>query len=470
VREIAGHEKFVTTCIAYARPAVDDPSVTAALDITAGNPYYAMQDGLALPTLDGEGMGWASWGAWSVFHSADRMYSSRQERFLVTETNASSIGGPAMNFPGYDGQWRQVAWAMIARGARMIEYWHWHTTHFGAETYWGGVLPHDQRPGRVYEQIARLGRELESSQWLLDGLEPNAHVGFLWSNASVWGLAGQPSLAKDGVEDPASYSVIVNAFYRGAFAAGLPVRFIHDTQILSDRERLMDPAALVAKLPVLVVPALYVASDTLLEWVLDYAKAGGHVVLGPRTAYADPQGRARREVKPALLAPHAGVGYQEFSNLTHAVPVASYDEAFPLTAGGYATKWIDGLVVDGADVVLGYDHPHHGRFAAVATAVVGNGRITTVGTVPDDALGRAVFRWIAESIDDPWLPLNTGSVTVTTASAAGGSRVRIVHNWSWEPVTIVPPVAVEDALAAEAGESTLPVCLGPWDVKVFVEA
>ena len=49
---------------------------------------------------------------------------------------------------------------MVSRGARLIEYWHWHTTHFGTETHWVGVLPHDQLPGRVYRNIAELGEEI----------------------------------------------------------------------------------------------------------------------------------------------------------------------------------------------------------------------------------------------------------------------------------------------------------------------
>ena len=53
-------------------------------------------------------------------------------------------------------EWRQAAWALISRGASMIEYWHWHTLHFGAETYWGGILPHNGRPGRVYRELATL--------------------------------------------------------------------------------------------------------------------------------------------------------------------------------------------------------------------------------------------------------------------------------------------------------------------------
>ncbi len=75
------------------------------------------------------------------------MFSSRGEPFLVTETDAQSIGGPSTNYPAYPGQWRQAAWALVARGARMVEYWHWHTLHYGTETYWGGVLPHSGLPG-----------------------------------------------------------------------------------------------------------------------------------------------------------------------------------------------------------------------------------------------------------------------------------------------------------------------------------
>ena len=65
----------------------------------------------------------------------------------------------------------------------------------------------------------------------------------------------------------------------------------------------------------LIVPGLLVADDALLDWLRAYAAAGGHLVIGPRTAYGDEEGRARTEVKPARLADAAGVRYQEFSNL-----------------------------------------------------------------------------------------------------------------------------------------------------------
>ncbi len=165
VREYARDDQFVTTCIAYDRPTVDDANLTRALDVTAGNPYYAMQDALAVPSTGLVGQGWTTSGAWSLFLSADRMFASKQAPFLITETNAGAIGGSASNFPAFDGQWRQAAWAFVARGAEMIEYWHWHTNHFGAETYWIGILPHDQQPGRVYAELSRLGADFRESRF-----------------------------------------------------------------------------------------------------------------------------------------------------------------------------------------------------------------------------------------------------------------------------------------------------------------
>ena len=415
------------------------------------------------------------------------MYSSKQAPFLVTETNAGAIGGPAANFPAYDGQWRQVAWAMVARGAQMIEYWHWHTLHYGTETYWIGILPHDQQPGRVYEQLAALGSELREAGEVVAGLTPDAQVGLLWSNASKWGLTFQPSLSEGSEPDARSYEHVVEAFYRGAFDAGVGVRILHDVQLTPGAEGAtgdggrglhtdqgvptgLDPADVARELPVLLAPALYVATDALLDWLGAYVAAGGHLVLGPRTAYADHEARARLEPKPARLAEVAGVGYQEFTNLGEPVPVQVVSGAgLDLPAGTTATGWADCLVPQGAEVVASYDHPHLGRWPAVTTTANGAGRVTTVGTVPDDGFARALLTWLVPPGEDGWRALAVQPVTVLSATSGAGARLRFVHNWSWTPTTVAAPVAVTDAISGTALAAGDDIELGAWDVRVLVE-
>src|SRR4029079_970107 len=141
---------------------------------------------------------WATTGTWALYFSADRMYSSRQEGFLVTETNAMYIGPPWDNRPAFDGQWRQVAWALVARGARMVEYWHWHTLHFGTETSWGGILPHAGQPGRTFNELRQVGDEFRRAGRLVAGCRPDGEVAFLYSLPNRWLLPKYPPFAAAG--------------------------------------------------------------------------------------------------------------------------------------------------------------------------------------------------------------------------------------------------------------------------------
>jgi beta-galactosidase len=59
------------------------------------------------------------------------------------------------------------------------------------------------------------------------------------------------------------------------------------------------------------------------------------------------------------------------------------------------------------------------------------------------------------------------SVTASSATARDGRRVRFLHNWSWEEVSVPVPTALRDALSGTVHADAVP--LGPWDVKVLRE-
>lgn len=464
VRGYARADQFVTTCIAYDRPTADEVALAAPFDITAGNAYYRMQDHLALPSSDAE-QSWMTAGLWSVYQTADRMYGTKQGSFLVTETNAWNIGYPWMHEPAYDGQWRQVAWALISRGAQMIEYWHWHTLPYGTETYWGGVLPHSLEPGRVYREIAALGGEIAAAGERVVGLVPDAQVGIVFSNPSKWAAAEFPALG--GASGPArrSFQEIVDAFYRGAFEAGLAARVLHLSQLLP-----RDPAEVVAELPTLVAAGLAILDDDELGWLRRYAEAGGHLIVGIRTGYEDHEARARLDRKPAVLGEIAGVWYEEFSTLRAPLPVQG-SGTMPVPAAAAGTSWVDGLQVDGAEVLVSYEHPHFGRWPAVTTRAVHGGRVTYVGTVPNPALAEAIMAWVGEQhgADAVWAA-QSASQTVRGATNAAGERLRFIHSWGWEPTSYLTPVPAVDVLTGEALAAGTTLELGPWDVRVLLES
>ena len=455
VRELARDDQWLTTCIAYDRVVADDLRIAAELDIASGNAYYRMQDGLAHPAPT-RPQAWMTDGTWSVFLQADRMFGSRRAPFLVTETNAGAISFSNVTEPGWDGQWRQAAWAQISRGARLIEYWHWHTLHYGTETHWVGVLPHDQLPGRVYRNIAELGREIGRLGDRVAATTPDADLAFVFSTPSKYALAFEPVFPDEGAAPHSrGYQRIFEAFYKGAFDAGLQAHVLHDRALPSG-------AALAQRYPVVVVPGLYIAPDGVLATLREYVAAGGHLVVGPRTGYADEWAVSRREQQPADLADLAGVSYQEFTTLREPVALSGPDGA----AIGAAHGWAELLEPAGAstEVVARYEHPELAAFAAATTASDGPGRVTTVGFVPDDRAAVELLTRVAER--SGLRAFRCAAASVTHSSATGTSeRVHLYFNWSGEPVTIPWPEGQQDPAGARESELEL----AGWDVRLLWE-
>lgn len=471
VRELAGPEQFVTTCIALGRPAMEATGLARELDVTATNLYYPMQDAFAMPGAGAAeaavGQHWLpTGGTWRLYQLADVSRGVRQESFLVTETNARAVGEAHLNRPAYPGQWRQAAWTLVARGARAIEYWHWHTLHFGHETFWGGVLGHSLEPGRCYDELALIGKELKKASSKLSDFEPDEDVLLLSSPASKWAMEFQPPLAIEGtlLPDPRSYERTFDAFYQAFFEVGIQVSICTPEQLPSV------PREAVVRWPVLVVPGLYVASDELLAYLKEYAEAGGHLVVGFKCGYADENARPRPTVMPGVLGPAVGASYDEFMNIPAPVGVVA-EAGFECCGGSMATAWADGLSPEDATVLARYDHPFYGRWAAITTNQAGEGRATYIGTLPNPGLGASLARWIRETSLPPDLwSGRPPSVSVTSGRVSDGSHLWFVSNWAWEPVSVRPPFAGSDVLSGAEFVAGSELQLGAWDVRVIEAA
>jgi len=463
VREYAAPGQFVTTCLAYSRPTLDDVRLVRELDVNAANLYYGMQDHLDLRKELPRIAPWTSTGVWGLLQAADRAYGTAQQRFLVTETNAQAIGASEMNYPPYPGQLRQSALALVARGASMVEYWHWNTIPYGTETFWGGVLPHSGEPGRVHAEVTRIGDDLRRIGPVLAGYRPDHDVTFLFSNASRWAFDFFPPIPNaPSKEHGGAYGVIFSAFYRGALGARRQASILNDSQAAE-----LSVEELVREHPVLVVPALYVADDRLLEHLRAYARAGGHLVVGMRTGYADEEARSRTTTQPGVLSADTGTWYEEYANLVEPLALRAA-EGFPLPDEARATLWADGLIPTDAEVLLEYDHPSLGRFAALTTRTVGAGRITHIGTVPDAALSAALVRWLVADRDGTDWGIGDRPLTAHSGRGADGRRVWFLHNWSAEPAALSAPVGMADVVSGEPVPAGAAVELAPWDCRVLL--
>ena len=103
----------------------------------------------------------------------------------------------------------------------------------------------------------------------------------------------------------------------------------------------------------------------------------------------------------------------------------------------------------------------------MVTTEHGNGRITTVGTLPNPALAADLVRWLAPEAASDWAE-RPPSVTVRSATNRRGERIHVLHNWSWQPASVPLPRPMRDVLDAQA-TPVQELHLGAWDVQIFAE-
>ncbi|MCH6472105.1 beta-galactosidase [Sinomonas terrae] len=477
LREYISPDQFVIHDLigGHSAPSTDIQGISEIMDQTAVNIYVPMQKALELPEPELEGLyellPGLDAGTWSALWRSDMAYSLRGphgSRFLVTEAQASSLGGPAANIPPFPGQLRMMAHLVASRGADMLAYWHWHSLHYGGETYWGGVLGHDLEPNRIYDEVADLGAELKLLTPELKDAVPDADIAILYSRDSLKALDAMPALAQPGTPEPdhSSYHRIFTRFYQGAVDEGLQVRIVHPDSDWSHHR-------------VLIVPALYIADDALLERIKEHARAGGHVVLTFRSGYADEWARVRWERQPALLRTEVGASYQEFTNLPTPVALRALAvDGVPdlvLPAGALAEGWADGMKAENAAVLSEYADPYLGAFAAATTNAVGSGRMTWIGTLPDRASAAAILQWAVRErgispVADEWT-VRPDSVRITSAVRPDGRRLWFAANHSHTPVRLPVPQTLSGLVDLGKPERAVgpDVELGAWDSRVLIQ-
>ncbi len=341
VRKSRRPDQFVTQDYgAMMKMDVNELEVAKSLDVVANNPYHGTQDHLD--------------GAWQALQG-DFSRSLKRKNFLVTETNAQTLGwDSAGQFPPYDGQLRLDVYTDLSSGANMVEYWHWHSIHAGQETYWKGVLSHDLEPNRAYAEVTRIAHELKKVGPEIVNLQIKNQVAILYSVDSSNALNFMPFERQDGMgwipgKASGSYNGILSQLHRSLYDANVGTDFVFpETDDFSQYK-------------LLIVPALYVADDALLKKISDYVHGGGHVLMTFKSGFANENSAVRWERAPGPLHEATGFTYQEFSNLEH--PLALKSD--PMHVGAEENKvntWAEFLQLTTAKPLATYDHPFFGRW------------------------------------------------------------------------------------------------------------
>ncbi len=449
VRECAGLSQFITTDYGgMMKSDVNEEAVAGGLDIVADNIYHmSPQD-----QYDGAGQ--------SI--QGDFSRSLKHSNFLVTETNAQTTDwSSAFQYPPYDGQLREDVYTHLSNGANMVEYWHWASIAANQETYWKGILSHDLEPNRVYAEVSRTAHELQKIGPHLVGLQIHNQVAILWSRDSLNAIGFMPFTTSGGQwgfgGQTAGYGSLVQQLHRSLYDLNIGSDFVFPaTQDFSQYK-------------LLIVPALYIADDALLQRIADYVKNGGHVVMTFKSGFANENSAVRWVRAPGPLRDAAGFSYQEFSSLEH--PLALKNDPFHLGADNKVSYWAEFLMPEHAKPIAFYDHPFFGKWPAITANEFGSGTLLYEGTWLSDKLQTAVLKGELDKLGltgpDQQLP---ASVHVQHGVNRLGKRLHYYFNYSGAEVKLTYAYAsgtnlLEGKPLAKAASLTL----APWDLAIVEE-
>jgi beta-galactosidase len=418
-------------------PLVNEEDVARSLDIAAANPYHGTQD-----QFDGE----------TSSMVGDYMRSLKNTNYLITETNAEAIGWDSKEqFPPYDGQLRLDVYTHASSGANMIEYWHWHSIHYGQETYWKGVLGHDLTPGRTYDEVSRTARELQRIGPEIADIQRKNQVAILYSDDSHYGIEFMK------FSDRVNYRTILRQMYHTLYRANVGVDFVFpDSTELS-------------KYKVIVVPPLYVASDALLKRLAEYVHGGGHLVVAFKSGFCNEFSTVRWEMAPGPLREAAGFHYQEFSSLQK--PLELKDDPFHVGSENKVSEWAEMLLLDSAKGLAYYDQPFFEKYPAITRNSFGKGTLIYEGTVLSDVLQDHVMSSVLQLAGltgpDQSLPAN---VRVKHGVNRKGKTLHYFLNYSSDPQAFPYSFgAGSDLLSQSAVAPGQSIKLKPWDAAIVEE-
>jgi beta-galactosidase len=426
VRELKRSDQFITHNFdlewrgySYGiQPDVDHFAAVRALDIAGIDIYHPGQDHLT---------------GVEIAFGGDLARSMRGGKsYLVIETQAQ--GFP--EWTPYPGQLRLQAYSHLASGANMVSYWHWATTNNSVETYWRGLLSQDYEPNATYREAVQIGAELKRLGSELANLQKNNQVAVYFSNRALTAF----NAFRFGSGSQVTYNDVLRPFYDALYRANIEADLI-------------DPStADIARYKLIVVPALYAASDAEIGALKAFARGGGHLVLTFKSGFSDENVKVRSGAQPGGFADAVGATYSQFV-IPENVPEARW--------------WAELLRPTTATVLARYDHPVWGKYAALTRKQYGKGEVTYIGYMPTEA-GIAEILTEAARRAQVTHPTAQYPLVVRSGKNAKGQTLHYVLNYSSKPQSVTNSFGpARDLLTGQAIAPNDPISLQAWGVAIL---
>jgi len=381
--------------------------------------------------------------------AADTMRGLKQKNFWVMEQQAGSGGWDMVSVTPRPGELRLWAYQSIAHGADGILFFRWRSARYGAEEYWHGLLEHDATPGRRYQEIKRMGGEIQKVGNLLAGSQIKSTVALLYSYEARFAFQVQANNPRFNYADQ------FQQFYAALYHQRVPIDIIAPDGDLT-------PYRLV------IAPALHIVPDDLAARLERFVYSGGTLVMTPRSGVKDEANAVVNQRLPGILAALSGVYVDEYDSLAPDMQNELEFTATDISSDHFVARiWCDILKPTAATVIARYTQDYYAGQPAITLNSYGTGRVLYIGTIGKDVLYETVV---------PWLLRQAGIRSILTAPRGveiterwrDNRRILFVLNHNGHPESVPLDRSYHDLLDSGAILENKLV-LAPRSVHILVE-
>lgn len=298
----------------------------------------------------------------------DLIRSLKHQPFWVMEQQSAITGWTIVGRTPKPGQLGLWAMQSIAHGADTIVFFRWRSCLAGTEQYWHGLLPHNGKPGRYFNEVKAFMAETMPILREVQGSIPHPEAAILFSYDQHYALSVQPH------HPQLEYTNHLLTYYKGLYHQHIPVEFIKDDDDFSPYK-------------LLIAPLQFLITPSMAQKLYRYVENGGILVLDMRSGVKDECNLAfAEEDLPALLSDLCGVRVTEYDCLldTHGA-IRWGNQVYP------CNKWCDLLETTSAETLAIYASDFYAGTPAICKNKFGKGCVYYIGSeISPDLMCRLV--------------------------------------------------------------------------------
>ncbi len=379
-----------------------------------------------------------------ISFGGDILRGLKRDNYLILETEAQGN----MAWLTYKRQLRLQAYSHIANGANSVMYWHWHSIHNAIESYWKGILSHNLKENATYREISVIGNELKTVGSHIKNLKKNNHIAIMLNNESLTGIDEFP--AGNGLD------------YNNVF------RWFHDALYYINGECDIIPAQaepeILARYSLIIIPAMYSATEEVIERIRAYVYNGGHIIMSFRSCFADEHIKIYADNQPHGLTECFGMTYDQFTTGA-GVSVVFDGNREPVN------EYMELLIPSTASVLASYstgnpEFEPYEDYAAATYNQYGKGAAMYLGCSFSEHTLMTILEKECISLGIV-LPKERFPVVIREGINDNGNTIRYYLNYSGSTVTATAVSDGTDILTGRTITSGQSLAIEPWNLIIM---